>query len=112
MTRFWAFRRHRNRLISMGRAFGVLLTRVYTWRGRKRPLISLRRALGPNAMPTKKDLEAANKALMDIDWKKLDAMTDDEIDAAAENDPDNPPLTDEELASAWRVTPIAKTAAE
>ena len=63
-------------------------------------------------MPTKEQLEAANKALKDVDWKKLDAMTDDEIDAAAEADPDNPPLTDEELARAWRVTPVTKTAAE
>ena len=29
---------------------------------------------------------------------RLDAMTDEEITAAAESDPDNPPLTDEELA--------------
>lgn len=28
---------------------------------------------------------------------RLDAMTDDEIDALAESDPDNPPLTDEQL---------------
>lgn len=63
-------------------------------------------------MPTKEQLEAANKALKDVDWKKLDAMTDDEIDAAAEADPDNPPMTDEELASAWRVKPVTKTAAE
>lgn len=31
------------------------------------------------------------------EWAKLDAMTDEEITAAAESDPDNPPLTDEEL---------------
>ena len=29
---------------------------------------------------------------------RLDAMTDEEITAAAESDPDNPPLTEEELA--------------
>ena len=28
---------------------------------------------------------------------RLDAMTDEQITAAAESDPDNPPLTDEEL---------------
>ncbi|HEX8164968.1 MAG TPA: hypothetical protein VF601_04175 [Beijerinckiaceae bacterium] len=28
---------------------------------------------------------------------RLDAMTDEEITAAAESDPDNPPLTEEEL---------------
>jgi putative transcriptional regulator len=32
------------------------------------------------------------------DWRRLDAMTDDEITAAALADPDNPPLTDEQLA--------------
>jgi hypothetical protein len=63
-------------------------------------------------VPTKKDLEAAKKAFERVDKARLDAMTDDEIDAAAESDPDNPPLTDEELARAWRVTPVAKTAAE
>ena len=31
------------------------------------------------------------------EWARLDAMTDEEITAAAESDPDNPPLTDEEL---------------
>ena len=28
---------------------------------------------------------------------RLDAMTEEEINAAAESDPDNPPLTEEEL---------------
>ncbi len=32
------------------------------------------------------------------DWRRLEAMTDDEIVAAALTDPDNPPLTDERLA--------------
>jgi putative transcriptional regulator len=31
------------------------------------------------------------------DWARLEAMTDEQITAAAESDPDNPPLTDEEL---------------
>lgn len=63
-------------------------------------------------MPTKEDLEAAKKAFERADKARLGAMTDDEADAAAEADLDNPPLTDEELARAWRVTPVAKTAAE
>ena len=33
------------------------------------------------------------------DWKRLDAKTDEEITAAALTDPDNPPLTDEQLAN-------------
>jgi putative transcriptional regulator len=32
------------------------------------------------------------------DWRRLDTMTDEEITAAALADPDNPPLTDEQLA--------------
>jgi len=31
------------------------------------------------------------------DWMRLDAMTDDELTANALSDPDNPPLTDDEL---------------
>ena len=32
------------------------------------------------------------------DWRRLEARTDEEITAAALADPDNPPLTDEQLA--------------
>jgi len=32
------------------------------------------------------------------DWARLEAMTEEEIEANALSDPDNPPLTDEELA--------------
>jgi putative transcriptional regulator len=32
------------------------------------------------------------------DWARLEAMTEEEIEANALADPDNPPLTDEELA--------------
>ena len=35
--------------------------------------------------------------LSDEERARLDAMTDEEITAAAKSDPDNPPLTDEEL---------------
>ncbi len=49
-------------------------------------------------MPTKKQLAEAAEAAERVDWAKLDAMTDEEIEAAALADPDNPPLTDEELA--------------
>jgi hypothetical protein len=40
-----------------------------------------------------------------IDWAKIDGMTDEEIEAAARSDPDNPPLSDEELAQLRRVRP-------
>jgi putative transcriptional regulator len=38
-------------------------------------------------------------------WHRLDAMTDEEITAAALADPDNPPLTDEQLAQFRRPAP-------
>ena len=37
------------------------------------------------------------------DWTRVDAMTDEEVIAAAEADPDNPPWSDEKLARARRV---------
>lgn len=37
------------------------------------------------------------------DWARLDAMTDEEIEANAASDLDNPPLTDEELSRMRRV---------
>lgn len=37
------------------------------------------------------------------DWKRLDAMTDEEIEANAQADEDNPPLRSEELA---RMKPV------
>lgn len=40
------------------------------------------------------------------DWDRIDAMTKEEIDAGARNDPDNPPLTDEELAGAIPAPPV------
>jgi uncharacterized protein (DUF4415 family) len=39
------------------------------------------------------------------DWARLDAMTEEEIEANALSDPDNPPWTDEELKSARLVMP-------
>jgi putative transcriptional regulator len=36
------------------------------------------------------------------DWDRVDKMTDEEVEAAALSDPDAQPLTDEELARAFR----------
>ena len=36
------------------------------------------------------------------DWQRLHSMTDEEINARALSDPDNPPLTDEQLARVRR----------
>lgn len=37
------------------------------------------------------------------DWARIDAMTEEEIEANALGDPDNPPLSEEELAHMRRV---------
>lgn len=42
------------------------------------------------------------------DWARLDAMTEEEIEANALSDPDNPPLTDEQLANMVVVYPPLK----
>jgi putative transcriptional regulator len=42
----------------------------------------------------------------DTDWARLDAMTDEEVVAAALSDPDALPLTPEQLASMRRVSHV------
>lgn len=42
----------------------------------------------------------------DTEWERLKAMTDEEIELAARSDPDNPPLTDEELQQFEQVPDI------
>lgn len=39
------------------------------------------------------------------DWARIDAMTEEEIEANALSDPDNPPWTEEELAAAELMMP-------
>jgi uncharacterized protein (DUF4415 family) len=39
------------------------------------------------------------------DWRRLDAMTEEEIEANAATDLDNPPWTDEDLAAAELLMP-------
>ncbi len=67
-------------------------------------------------MPTKKQTkDELRKALDAVDWAKIDAMTDEEIEAAARSDPDNPLLTEEQLARLRVVSPRSRkkpTAAE
>ena len=42
--------------------------------------------------------KAAKDVLDSFDWARLDAMTDEEVHAAALSDPDAQPLTEEQLA--------------
>ncbi|HEY9211712.1 MAG TPA: hypothetical protein VIQ29_02525 [Ancylobacter sp.] len=56
-------------------------------------------------MPTKKQLEDANRLLRDFDWSKVDALTDEQIIAAAKADPDSSLPTEAELAEFDLVIP-------
>ena len=56
------------------------------------------RPIGASVVPTKKQLKEAADSAKRVDWTKLDAMIDREIEAAAKADPDNPLLTKEQLA--------------
>ena len=44
------------------------------------------------------------------DWERVRAMTDEEVEAAAHSDPDNPPATDEDLEEAVLVSPFEREA--
>ncbi|MBY0431994.1 MAG: helix-turn-helix domain-containing protein [Rhodospirillales bacterium] len=41
------------------------------------------------------------------DWRRVNALSDEEVEAAALSDPDNPPLSEEQLAALSRL-PLAK----
>lgn len=56
-------------------------------------------------MPTKKQLEEADRAIKEVDWEKLRAMSDEEIRAAWAWDKDMTWPTDEELAEFDLVIP-------
>ena len=40
------------------------------------------------------------------DWERIRSMTEEEVEAAALADPDNPPLSKEQLAKMRRVSPV------
>jgi len=54
-----------------------------------------------NVTATKKIADDPN----DFDWSRFDAMTDEEAEANALFDPDNPPMTEEQLANSRRISP-------
>lgn len=56
-------------------------------------------------MPTKKQLEEADRAIKEVDWEKLRAMTDEEIRAHWAWDKDMTWPTDEQLAEFDLVIP-------
>jgi uncharacterized protein (DUF4415 family) len=57
---------------------------------------------------TRVSLKQARKMKSETEWARLDAMTDEEIEQAAADDPDNPPWTDEDWANARVVWPQGK----
>jgi putative transcriptional regulator len=59
----------------------------------------------PNTKPSSGDVNPSDLGMSADDWKALRALTDAEIIAAAESDPDAPPLTDEQLA---RMQPVSR----
>lgn len=56
-------------------------------------------------MPTKKQRDEAERLLRTFDWSKVDALTDAEIIAAAQSDPDSALPTDGQLAEFDLVIP-------
>jgi putative transcriptional regulator len=53
--------------------------------------------------------DGSTQPLVDrTDWKRLRRLTDEEVEAAARSDPDNPPRTEAELAKMRRI-PRVKT---
>lgn len=58
---------------------------------------------------TRVSLEQARKMKSETDWARLDAMTEEEIERNAVEDPDNPPWTEEEWANAQVVDPQKHT---
>jgi hypothetical protein len=56
-------------------------------------------------MPTKKQLEEADRAALAVDWERLRSMSDEEIRQAWAWDPDMTWPTDKELEEFKLVTP-------
>ena len=46
---------------------------------------------------TRVKLDASNRRAGNTDWARLESMSDDEVHRAALADPDNPPLSEQEL---------------
>jgi hypothetical protein len=52
-----------------------------------------------------------DKIIASYDWTKFDALTDEDIEASVRDDPDAPPIVDEDwFTSATIVTPEQKKA--
>jgi L-alanine-DL-glutamate epimerase-like enolase superfamily enzyme/DNA-binding transcriptional regulator YiaG len=91
--------------------------RFRLWRGGSRTRLSARRGTSMS----EKTIIARTRAdgtLVEVlpdgrerpsnDWRRLDAMTDEEVHAAALADPDAQPMTEEQLARVRRVSPVKR----
>ena len=63
----------------------------------------MRRLPKDASMPIETDTGRPNST-GEFDWTAFDALTDEDVEAAAKADPDNPPLTEEQLS---RLRPVA-----
>lgn len=66
-------------------------------------IVSVRRMRDGSLMQVFPDGSTAPYPKGMSDWARLDAMTEEEIEANALSDPDNPPISDEELKRFKRV---------
>jgi len=55
---------------------------------------------------TRVTLDSANPPRGRTDWRRVDALSDEEIERAARSDPDAPPLSDEDLEKFQRVVDV------
>jgi uncharacterized DUF497 family protein/uncharacterized protein (DUF4415 family) len=78
-----------------GMAAGRLLCVVYTMRNDCLRIISARRAAVPKDEPiVRRNLEGLPEG--QTDWKRVDKLTDEEIEAAIRDDPDAAPICNEQ----------------
>jgi uncharacterized protein len=95
------------RFRAIGEVDGVIMQVAYTWRGDRRRLISARRQDDvTEERITRVTLAQARNMKSLTDWDRVSSMTEEEIERNAAEDPDNPPMTDEEWASARVMVPV------
>ncbi len=91
----------------IGELDGDLVQVAYTWRGDRRRLISARRQDNvTEERITRVTLAQARKMKSLTDWDRVHSMTEEEIERNAADDPDNPPMTEEEWAHARVMVPV------
>jgi len=96
------------RIQALGEVDGRLMVVVFTWRGTTRRIISARKA-NPREQGDLKRRSVGKAKGRRTDWTAFDALTDEDIAAAIQDDPDvAPELDDDWFASATLVMPRPK----